>query len=158
MKEIKRKVARFLDPEHYGDVEKSKADFDLSVNQRVAKVISEMDPFEPLMKEFHGIFSAEWTRPEEKLNEPGQLSMKMWAYSQHHDPHFRHMTDWIMNTQANETLKRAPVTPDRILYGRAQISAIILFVKEIGRLSSLYEEILEKNKKDNNFDSNLSAE
>lgn len=131
--------------------------FDALVNQRVAAVIAQMDPFEPLMREFSGIFSSEFEHPEERLDAKGQLGMKMWAYSQKHDPHFRHLTEWIQNTQANETLKRAPVTPERVLYGRAQISAIVLFVREVGRLSLAYEELLTQ--KDEEFtNSEITAE
>lgn len=136
------KIARFLAPRYFEE-------FDLRVNQRVAKIISEMDTFEPLMKEFHGVFGKEWEHPEEKLDDRSKTTMLMWAYGQSHDPHFKHITDWVMNTQGNETLKRAPVTAERVLYGRAQISTMILFVKEVGRLSLLYEEMMEKNKPEN---------
>lgn len=119
------------------------------VNRRVAETLSKMDPFEPLMKKFHGVFGEEFERPEEQLNESGRFGMLVWGWQQKHDPSFKYMTDWIMNTQANESLKRAPVTPERILYARAQISTMILFVKEIGRLSNLYEELRDKNKAEN---------
>lgn len=140
------KVGRFLASEYISDVEARAKDFELKVNQRVAEYIGHMDPFQPLMKEFHGIFSDEFEHPEEKLDDRSRIGFLMWAYQQKSDPSFRFMTEWIMNSQANETLKRAPVTPERIQYGRAQISTVILFKREIGRLALLYEEILAKQK------------
>lgn len=121
---------------------KKQADMDRLVNQRVMAIIAKMDPFEPLMKEYNGIFSTEHEHPEDTLDEPGKLGMRMWAYGVSHDPHFKRLTQYIMDTQANETLKRAPVTEARIQYGRAQISSMILFRKEIGRLSLAYEDTL----------------
>ncbi len=153
-KNLRRKFARLLDPDYFREA-------DLRVNQRVAAAMNEMDPFEPLMKEFHGIFSQDWTHPEDKLNEQGQLTMKMWAYGQSSDPHFKHLTEWIMNTQGNAMLKAPARTNDErgeiLMWGKAQISSMVLFVKEIGRLSSLYQEILDKGK-DPNFESDLTVE
>lgn len=114
------------------------------VNQRVAQTLAQMDPFEPLLKEFHGIFSEEHERVEDPLDEKGQLSMKIWGWQNAESPAFKRMTEWVMNTQANESLKRAPVTPERILYGRAQISGMILFVREVKRLSEAYKDMLQK--------------
>lgn len=131
---------------------------DNRVNQRVAKIISEMDPFEPLMKQFHGVFSQEYERPEEKLSPQGQLGMAMWGYQQSRDPHFGYMTDWIMNTQANETLKRAPVTTERVMYGRAQISSMLIFTKEVKRLASIYEDIMNKSKEDPDFNDSAAVD
>ena len=51
---------------------------DMEVNQRVAHVLASMDPFEPLLKEFHGIFSEEHERVEDPLDEKGQLQMRVW--------------------------------------------------------------------------------
>lgn len=115
-------------------------------DQRFAKMIMQMDPLEPLMRKFNGIFTPEFTHPEDKLNESGQLGMKMWAYRQNTDPHFQWMIEWIMNSAGNETLKRAPITSERTQYGRAQISNMILFRDEVGRLSNLYLDELEKHK------------
>lgn len=115
-------------------------DLDMEVNRRVAKIFSEMDPFEPLMREFHGIFSEEFEHPEDNLDYPSALRLYMWGWQQETDPHFQHLMNWIMNTQANETLKHAPVNTDRILYGRAQLSTMLLFKKEVKRLSNQYLE------------------
>lgn len=117
-----------------------------SVDARVASVISKLDPFEPLMKEFRGIFSKEYAHPEDKLDAKGQLMMRMWGYQMADDPSFRYMMQWIIDGQGNETLKRAPVTPERIMYGRAQISGMILFRNEVERLAEAYKDELEKNK------------
>ena len=114
------------------------------VNQRVAQTLAQMDPFEPLLKEFHGIFSEEHERVEDPLDERGQLQMKVWGWQNAESPAFKRMTEWVMNTGANETLKRAAVTPERILYGRAQISGMILFVREVERLSEAYKDMLKQ--------------
>lgn len=150
IRSIREKIARFIAPE----LSKS---IDNEINQRTALIISKMDPFEPLLREFHGVFSEEFDHPEENLDERDRIGMMMWGYQQKNDRFFKYMTDWIMNTQGNETLKKAPVTTDRILYGRAQLSTMILFKKEIGRLSSLYEDELAKRHPEG-FDENLPIE
>lgn len=157
MVNIQGRLARFIAPKYIKNLEESKINVQQEINMRVAEAISKMDPFEPLMRQFNGTFSEEYERPEDKLNPRGQLSMKMWGYTQNKDPNFEYFIDWIMNTHANETLKRAPVTTERILYGRAQISAMILFKTEVKRLSNLYEEMLENNKIQS-FDSTKAVE
>lgn len=140
------KVGRFLASEYISGLEARAKDVEMKVNLRVAEYISKMDPFEPLMKQFHGVFSEEYEHPEDNLDDRSKLGFMMWAYQQKTDPSFRFMVEWIMNTQGNASLKRGNPTPETILYGRSQISNMILFRKEVGRLSLLYEEILEKNK------------
>jgi hypothetical protein len=125
------------------------------VNRRVAQTLAQMDPFEPLLKEFHGIFSEEHERVEDPLDEKGQLQMKIWGWQNSSSPEFKRMTEWVMNTQGNESLKRAAVTPERILYGRAQISGMILFVREVERLSEAYKDML---KKPGEFDESATVE
>jgi hypothetical protein len=132
---FKKERARLAEREQHIDNE---------VNQRVAQVLAQQDPFEPLLKDFHGIFSEEHERVEDPLDERGQISMRLWAYQNSDSPAFKRMTEWIMNTTGNETLKRAAVTPERILYGRAQISGMILFVREVKRLSEAYKDMLQK--------------
>lgn len=112
------------------------------VNRRVATTLAQMDPFEPLLKEFHGIFSQTHERVEDPLDAFGQLAMRVWAYQNADNPAFKRMTEWIMNTQGNETLKNAAVTPERILYGRAQISGMVLFIREVKRLAEAYKDEL----------------
>lgn len=116
------------------------------VNKRVAEIILKMDPFEPLLKHYHGIFREEFEKVEENLDERSRFSMAMWAWGQKKDPHFKRMVDWVMDNAGNETLKRAPISYERTQYGRAQIANMILFKREIGRLASIYEEFLGKNK------------
>lgn len=154
---FKTKLARLLFPQFVAELERRVIETEGSVNMRVADILSKMDPFEPLMREYHGIFSQEFEHPEDKLDARGQLGMKMWGYQQSRDPHFEHFINWIMDTQANETLKRAPITEARIQYGRAQISNMVLVKREIDRLALLYEEELDKHKvKD--FDENVAIE
>lgn len=150
LQKFKTKIARSLVPEYFRD-------FDDKVNQRVANVMLSVDPFEALMKRFHGVFSKEYQRAEEQLDDRSQLQMMMWGSQQCRDPSFKYMTEWVMNMQANETLKRAPVTEERILYGRAQVSCMLLFVKEVERLGLLYDDYLQK-QKNPDFNSELSTE
>lgn len=148
---LRLKIARFFAPSHYEEL-------DHRVNQRIASMLLKTDPFELIMKEYHGIFSEEFEHPEDNLNTQGKIGMRLWAYGQVHDPHFNHMIAWVMNSQGNETLKRAPVTTERIMYGRAQISTALSLKKEIGRLSLAYEELLEKQKNGEDFESETSVE
>lgn len=135
------------------------ADAEFLANRRFAEMVSKMDPLEPILKEFHGIFSKEYERPEDKLDAKGQLNMEMWGFQQDTDPYFEYVTDWIMNTHANETLKKAPVTTDRILYGRALLAVMLLFKNEVRRLANLYRDRLAKEKnKYEGFDETISTD
>lgn len=119
------------------------------INQRVAEIVSKMDPFEPLMKEFHGAFSEDYQRPEEQLNEPGKLQMYMFGHRWMQDPSFTYLCDWIMNQHGSMVFKAAHLNRDTaldiVLYAKAQISTMVLLRKELGRLSSLYQEVIQKN-------------
>lgn len=154
LKNIRTRLARSLASDYLSNIDKQ---IQVEVDARAAKFIASIDPFQILMKEFHGVFSDEFEHPEDRLDAKGKLGMMMWGYQQENDLHFKHMTEWIMNTQGNETLKRAPVTTDRILYGRAQISTMLLFIKEIRRLSNQYKELLAR-QKEGDFDKNLTVE
>lgn len=133
------------------------SDIDKEVNRRVAATLAQMDPFEHLLREFHGIFSQEYERVEDQLDAKGQLMMRQWGFQNAETPAFKYLTEWVMNTQANETLKKAPVTTERVLYGRAQISCMILFVREVKRLSEAYKDMLDNNKGED-FDPSEAAE
>ena len=137
-------LKKFLFRKEWEAVQKERYTFSALVDQRVAMVLAQMDPFEPLLREFHGIFSEEHERVEDPLDEKGQLQMRVWGWQNAASPEFKRMTEWVMNTQGNESLKRAAVTPERILYGRAQISGMILFVREVERLSEAYKDMLKK--------------
>ena len=132
---FRKKIAAFIYPEGVSEV-----------NLRVAKIMADMDPLAPVLKMYHGVFSDEYERPEDKLDKRSQFNMKMWAWQMYRDPSFKYITDWIMNTFGNETLKRVPINDEklasqRLWYGRAQIATMILFKKEMKRLSKLYEEM-----------------
>lgn len=152
---FREKIAAFVAPERsrrlytlQQDLGNLAKNIDWETNRRVAEIVSKMDPFEPLMKQFHGIFSEEFQHPEEKLDTSGKLTMYMMGHRIAKDPHFKYLTDWIANGQGNATLKAKGLTrenaADIMLYGRAQISTITLLLKELGRLGSNYEEILAK--------------
>lgn len=116
------------------------------VDIRVAKVLSQMDIIDVLLKDFHGVFSNEFARPEEKLDGQSHLQMLMWAYQQNNDICFKYLYEWVVDSTGNEMVKRAPTEKEYSIYGRAQISTMILWKREVGRLAGLYEEWLEKNK------------
>lgn len=152
---IGQRIARFLAPEDYEAIAKERSAIDLAVNNRVADVLFKMDPFEPLLKKYNVIFSEEWTHPEDKLDYPSQLRLYMWAYGMEKDPNFLHLTEWIQNTQGNNTLRKAS-HHDEWLYGRAALATITLFVEEVGRLASRYREVIAN--KDRPFDVSLAVE
>jgi hypothetical protein len=142
LKDFRKKIAYFL----YPQIKKDEREIEDNINQRVAMVLSKMNILDYLLKDFHGTFSTEYERPEDKLTERGQLSLKMFGYQQSKDPNFEYLSAWIADHFANDMLRHAAVTPERILYGRAQISFVELWKREIQRLSNLYEDELNKNK------------
>lgn len=162
--QFRNRLARAIAPKYFKMLEeaadqanKRAHEAEFSANQRYAKMVADMDPLEPLFAKLSIVYSQEFTRPEEKLNEAGQIGFMMWAWQQRDDTYFNFLLDWITNSHGNETVKRAPITPERVMYGRAQISSMVLLKKEVGRLASLYEEKLEKMRGDD-FDSSSSAD
>lgn len=146
-------IARLLAPEDFAALDLAKADLEMQVNSRVADVLFKMDPFEPLIKKYHVVFSEKWdTKPEEALDTMGAMRMFMWAYGTRLDPNFIHLVDWLRNQQGNNTLRKAK-NENEWFFGRAAVATITLFVEEIGRLSSRYEEIMAN--RDRSFDANL---
>ena len=152
---VRARIARFLAPSEFEELEKQKQLVDERVNQRVADFLLKMDPFEPLMRKYNVIFSDEWTHPEDKLADRDRLGLFMWAYAANKDPHFVHVMDWIRNTQGNNTLRKGKHA-DEWLYGRASIATITLLIEEVGRLASKYEEYVSN--RDAEFDKNLVVE
>ena len=149
---FRKKIAYFL----YPQIKKDEKEIENTINQRVASTLSKMNILDYLLKDFHGTFSTEYERPEDKLTEKGKLTMMMWGNKTIQDPNFEYLIDWVMDTYANDMLRHAAVTPERILYGRAQIASASLIKKEVGRLSNLYLDLLEKNKVQ--FDSTKAVE
>lgn len=146
---LKYKLGRFFFKDTYARLEQTfkvlegKIDgIDERVNRRAAEIVSKMDPWAPLMREFHGIFTAEYERPEDRLDSAGKIRMMMWGYQQNGDPAFNQLMDWIVNTQGNASVKKGNPTSETILFSRAMIAAPLLVKKEVQRLSSLYEEFL----------------
>lgn len=171
LKGLRVKIARWIARDYFdfhaalaqqnadttADAVKRADDAELSANRRYAELVSKMDPLEPLFKNLSIVYSEEFTRVEEKLDDKSQLGFMMWAYGTKNDRYFNFLVDWIINSHGNETLKRAPVTNERTLYGRAQISSMVLLRAEVGRLSSLYEEKLEEMRQDK-FDTAVTVE
>lgn len=112
------------------------------VNQRVASFIATMDPFEPLMRSFNCIFTDDFERSEDGLNALEQLRLKNWAYGTRDDASFKHLIQWMINSQGNAALKKGNPTPETILYSRAMLAAPVLMQKEVRRLAQLYEELV----------------
>jgi hypothetical protein len=154
---FKTKIARFLAPEIFQELEDKKRTLDDTINQRVAATLAKMDPFEPLLKEFHGIFSEEYEKPEDQLNRVSEMQLKMWAYAQRSDPSFKYMMDWMANKQGNHTLRQPYLTGETILYGRALLANVSLMKKEINRLALSWEDHLREMRGES-FDSNLAVE
>lgn len=138
---MRTRLLKWLAREYVATLER---DFDNRVDQRVAKVLTERDPFEALLQNFKGTFAEEYERPEEPLNAQGEIAMKLWGYQQTHDPSFKHIMTWIMNKAGNQLIQKGLPSVERQLFARAQISTMLLFQKEARRLSSLYEEMLGK--------------
>lgn len=154
---FKTKLARFLVPGIFQELEERERAINDTVNQRVAGVLAKSDPFEPLLKEFHGIFSEEYEKPEDQLNPVSEMQLKMWAYAQRSDPSFKYMMDWLANKQGNHTLRQPYLTPETILYGRALITNVTLIKKEVKRLALSWEDHLREMRGES-FDSNLTVE
>ncbi len=129
-------------------------DLDMEVNSRVASIVMKMDPWEPLLKRYNVVFSKEWQRPEDNLDAQSQLQLFMWAYGMKHDASFNHFIEFYMNTQGNNTVRRAK-NSDEWFFGRASLATLLLLKEDIGRLSLHYEERLNKAKE---FDPTLSVE
>lgn len=140
------KIAEWIAFDYIDGLKKNSNNVELRINQRVAEVTSGIDPLDLILKDYNAIYSQDFDDPEENLNEVGKIGMYMWGWQQSKDPYFEHMVNWIIDSAGNETMKRAPITKERTQYGRAQMSNMILFKKQVGRLSSLYEEYLDKHK------------
>lgn len=149
-KSLRRKIASVIASEYITELETvkhvSEIESNNEVNRRVAEALTKMDVLHVLLKDTHATFSKEYERPEDKLNPQGRLSMEMWGYTQFKDPNFDYLLDWIIDTFANNTLRKADITPERILYGRAQIVATELIRQEVRRLCTAYEDRMEMHK------------
>lgn len=119
-------------------------EFQQRVNQRVAQIISQQDPLEPLLRHFNGVFDEKRDQPEDGLSEPDRIGMEMFGYRNHADPNFHFLMDWIVNTNASAMLKKPLGTSEQIvnghMYARALLSVSLLLKDKMGRLSSLYEQ------------------
>jgi hypothetical protein len=157
------RLARFLIPQEYQRLQSAiqaaesaitdaENRIEQGTRQRVAEIILKMDPFEPLMKKCNVIFSEEWEHPEDKLDSQSQLRLFMWAYGQKDDPSFNYLMSWIQNTQGNATIRKS-TNEKEWFFGRACLAVMTLFVREVGRLSSHYEDLMRR--REQSFDENL---
>ena len=138
------------------ELQKKNKDVENKVNQRVAEVLLKMDPLEPLFKKYNVLFSAEYEHPEESLDERSKLSMYMWGFQQHKDPHFHRFANWIIDCYGNQLLKKSNPSPENLLYNRAQMGGMILAKAEIQRLSNIYEKIITNREEE--IDDTLTVE
>ncbi len=161
MKLVER-LAQYLSPEREAwlntvaaRLDVRERDLDMEVNDRVAQIVLKMDPFEPLMKKYNIVFSREWQHPEENLDDQSKIRLFQWSYGVVNDPSFLHVINFFRDTQGNATLRKAK-TADEWFYGRSSIATLTLFLDEIKRLASHYEEMVAK--KDKNFDPHSAVE
>ena len=117
------------------------------VNQKVAEELSRMDLFEPLMLKYHGVFSEMFEYPEEKMSEMDKKQMYMMGWRLRDDKYFNFLLNFIMDTSGNELL-RHDITMDKVFFHRAEIANALILKVQVGRLASLYEEILGKKGQD----------
>lgn len=150
VEKLRIKLAKWLAKKYIESLENS-------VNKRVADIVLNMDPFEPLFKKFGGVFSKYHPRPETNLDERSQLMLETWGWQQNRDPAFEYMYDWIMNKEGQDAIKKGNPTPETILYSRALMATMVLYKSEVERLSGLYEDRLKKNK-ETNFDTAVTIE
>lgn len=155
MTRIRRMIALWICREYIHALDTRERFIEAEVSGRVAEFISKMDPWEPLMRKYNVVFSEDYQHAEDKLNEQGRLGLFMWAHTQENDIHFKHVIDFLRNTQGNATLRKAS-HPDEWLYGRAAIATLTLLVREIGRLSSHYKDIMAR--RDIDYDRHLPVE
>lgn len=132
-------LVEFIAPD-YADMVKGVGD------RRYAALAAELNPWDIVLQDFNGVFSVEYDRPEDALDGAQQMTLEQWAWMQAKAPHFNYLIEWIMNTNANQTLKRATNPGNSILYCRALLAAMVLFRKEVRRLASKYEDRLKKDK------------
>lgn len=152
------RIARLIAPSFIASLEAKAIKNEHELGQKYAQMVLSMDPYEPYMKRFKGVFSEEFNDPEGKLNDPGKIGMWMWAWQQDTDPHFKFLIDWIINTQGNATLKRKGVSTEEIFYCRAKISTAIQIRDEIRRMANLYRDHLNKQKETEYPDMGVVAE
>lgn len=166
---IRFAIARFIAPEYedtnydeWHEIKKrekilayKEREVDERVNQRVADFLLTMDPFEPLLKKYHVIFSEDYPRPEDKLAPQSQFEFLRWAFYLEQEVHFKYLNDWIRNVQGNATLRQAKNDPEWF-FGRAMLACVTLYIREVSRLSSRYKDILAK--RDGSFDAFLPVE
>lgn len=155
LNDLRYKIASFISPEREEIFDSFESEIQKRTDIRVADILTKMDPFDPLLKKYNIIFSEDYTKPEDKLSDVSQLLLFSWAYGTVKDPSFNHLADWIRNTQGNATIKKAN-TDHQLFFGRAMVASISLFVEEVRRLSSRYEDIMAK--KGKVFDSTLPVE
>lgn len=131
--------------------------FEESVGRRVAEIMNRMDPFEPVLRRFGGVFSREKPRPEDGLDARSSLLLKTWAYQQRDDPSFRFMYEWVMDGQGRDAVQKGNPTPETILWSRSLLTVMPLWKREVDRLGGLYEDILNSSR-GQEFDDSVSVE
>lgn len=167
IKNFRKKFACFISPEYRDEADavlvkgllelnSEKGKMEYEINKRVAETLLKMDPFEPLLRKYHGVFSDAFDRPEDNLDSPSQMKLSMWAYGQKHDIQGNFFSNWILNSAGNDLIKLTNPSIERIGYHRALIANEILRKREIGRLALAYEELIKK--KDDEFDSSVGVE
>src|SRR5438034_652296 len=73
---IRQYIAIGIAPEYFRELENRAQTAQLRADQRLAKALTDIDPFELVLKRYNGVFTKEYQRPEESLDAKGQLQMK----------------------------------------------------------------------------------
>lgn len=164
-------VIKFFFPSQYKDFLKAKEQLseeinavnkmrdgvENTINQRVAQVLLQMDPFEPLFRTYKGAFSEVYEKPEDKLDETGRMKMMMLGYHLRSDPSFKFLIQWMLDTEGNNYIRKGHPTPQNLLFSRAMLTSPLLLRREIDRLGSAYDDWMSKNKPEE-FDEDLTVE
>ena len=157
MNNLRSKIADWIAPERARELKEAHLSIQMDVNRRVADVINKLDPFEPAYRKYHVIFSSEYEHPEDKLSDRSQFEFFQWAHYLTRDPNFRHLMDFIRNTQGNATV-RAAKTDQEWFVGRAMLFLIASLIKEVNRLSTRFEDIISKRDGDAKFNRFIPVE
>lgn len=174
LKDFRFKLARFISPERErelsndaerlnkiaDDLQAQLDEAENAVGQRVAAIMANADPLEPLLRDFKGVFSNDKERPEDKLDAVSSQRLEMFGWRNHQDEAFHYLLDWCTNTLVSANIKARMVSEKDIvlahMYSRALIAVSKLVKEEVGRLSSLYEQRLPR--PGTGFDPNKAVE
>ena len=154
MSEFLKKIARYILREEIQALNEVAGFTEQKVSQKVAVIVSKLDPMELVLKKYNGSFLDEYERADERLNEQGRIQMEQFGYQFYNDECFELLMNWVANRQATMTFKKARNTED-LLFGQATLLVVEVIKKEVKRLHSLY---LERTRPEEGFDRTKTVE